>query len=52
MTVIRLDCGHWYDHRTPSVLRSAPDTVIGVGIKPPSKCPSCAAGVSPDRTQR
>lgn len=40
MSVIRLDCGHWHDHRTPRSLASAPDTVIGVGIKPPAKCPA------------
>jgi hypothetical protein len=45
---IRLDCGHFCDHKTPESLRRAPDTVIGVGIKPPKKCPKCVREDSDD----
>lgn len=44
MTAIRLDCGHYYDHLTTAqrvALSSGPDTIMGSGIKPPSKCPAC-----------
>lgn len=46
---IRLDCGHFYTHITPVSLLRAPDTVIGVGIKPPAKCPKCVAAEASPR---
>lgn len=39
---MKLDCGHFYDHRVGAWASSAPDTVIAVGVKPPDKCPKCA----------
>lgn len=49
---IKLDCGHFYDHRTPVELLRAADTVMGVGIKPPKKCPACQrAEQNQDRSQ-